>query len=148
MYLRGRALMEAFLSSSRDHFHSSLFSFYFCWIPVRDILAQMLISQQERSQVSAVHFRVICPHMVIFCTTQFPLQRSFRFSLSLPTCYCVVFGPPCWLLSVWTETEDRSMGPQLPPFTASNLLLMLWLSSFLSFFCSGTPWTANRTSWG
>lgn len=48
-------------------------------------------------------------------------------------CHHVVFGPPCWLLSVWAET---------------GLLLMLRLSLFLSFFCSGSLWTANRTSWG
>lgn len=103
VYFGHRGFVEAFPASSHGHFLSSLFSFSLCWITVRDILPQMLISQQERHRVDAVHFPVICPHMVMLFDPV-SLQRAFGLSLSLATCYNVVFGPPCWLLSVRTET--------------------------------------------
>lgn len=44
----------------------------FCWITVRGILTWMLISQQERSQVTVVHFHMTCHHMVILYAPVFP----------------------------------------------------------------------------
>lgn len=68
VYFRNRGFTEAFPASSHDHFLLSSFSFR--WITVRDILAQTLISQQETSQVNAVHFGVT------HCTTQFPFRDN------------------------------------------------------------------------
>lgn len=137
MYFRGRGSSEAFPASSHDNL-MSLIPFSFCWITIRDILAQMLISQQERSQVNAFILSVIFPHLVILYDPV-SLQRSLRFSQ--PVCYLLL------LLAAQCLDRDRTVGPQLPLFIASNLLLILRLSSFLSVFCSGTLGTANRTSW-
>ena len=62
-------------------------------------------------------------------------------SISLPLLAAQCLDRDRWVLI-------RPAGPQLPPFTASYLLLMLRLSSFFSFSYSGSLWTANRTSWG
>lgn len=75
----------------------------------------------------------------------FPSESSSARSQPSSMLSCYIWRP---LLAAQCLDRDRSVGVQLPPFLASNLLLMLRLSSFLSFFCSGTLWTANRTSWG
>lgn len=97
-------LMGTQTYSSFHHSLLSLFSVPFCWTTVGDVLAKMLISQQERSQVNVVHFGVTRPHMVILYDPV-SLQRWFRFSLNQPTCYHHAAGSPCWLFSVWLETD-------------------------------------------
>lgn len=108
-----------------DSLQSSLFSVLF-WC--RNAIITALI-------ITAVHFVVILYDPV-------SLQRSSRYS---PTFGILVF----WLslLAAHCFEKDRSVGRTLCPHFL-HLLLMLWLSSLLSFFCSDSLWTANRTSWG
>lgn len=102
-----------------DSLQSSLFSVLF-WC--RNAIITALI-------ITAVHFVV----------TQFPFRDH------LGTVQHLVF----WLslLAAHCFEKDRSVGRTLCPHFL-HLLLMLWLSSLLSFFCSDSLWTANRTSWG
>lgn len=58
-------------SCHHDHFLSSLFSL-FRLITVRGILTWMLNSQQEISQVTFVHFNMICHQMVLLHAQVFP----------------------------------------------------------------------------
>lgn len=148
VYMKGRGLVEAVPAPCLDRLPAVFVSFLSFWMTVRDMLAHMLISQ--RSQVSALHLRVMCPHMVILCDPFFSCRDhsgSIPSSPDLSTCSTITPPAGC---SVSEQTETAAGTRATAPSFALPLylLLTLRLSSFFSFSYSASLWTANRISWG